>query len=217
MLVSNTTFTYTLFNHFHSPSIPDELHRPLPLTSVQEARFLRRFSEEVGPWFDLSDSSFTFSKKICQLATRDPLLKAAAIACAAKQLYLTRREEVNEIIARDNYNTLLSLLIPRLEKSNHPHFSAVFAATVMCCAYEMMDANESEWQKHLEGVFTFGQMGGINGACGGIEQAGFWAIARQEVVRSIVKKTILRSDPNTWTIDLENIGKEGDKDLVFNQ
>lgn len=166
---------------------------------------------------DLSDLSMTFSKKICQLATQDPLLKTAAIACAAKQLYLTRKRESDGVVAGKNYNTVISLLICRLGNFEQPYVSHGFAATVMCSCYEMMEASGLDWQKHLEGVFTLGKVRSINGSCGGIEQAGFWSIARQEVVCSIMNRTILRLDPHLWAVDLENIGGEGEEDLINNQ
>jgi hypothetical protein len=166
---------------------------------------------------DLSDLSMTFSKKVCQLALQDPLLKAAGIACAAKQLYLTGQLKDGMVVARKNYDTVISLLIRRLGKSEQPFASYGFAATVMCSCYEMLDATGSDWQKHLEGVFTFGKVRSINGSCGGIEQAGFWSIARQEVVCSIINKATLRLDPELWAVDLENIGGEGSEDLINNQ
>ncbi|BCR91325.1 uncharacterized protein ACHE_70168S [Aspergillus chevalieri] len=189
---------------------------PKPLTS-EDARFLRLFSAEVGQWMDLSDLSQTFSRKICRLAMHDPLLKAAIIACAAKQQYLTGRLFDGMLIARKNYNTAISLLIDRLQESEQPFAGFGFAATVICSCYEMLDATGRDWQKHLDGVFSFSQVRSVNGSSGGIEQAGFWSIARQEVVCSIINKSRLRLDPDLWAVDLVRIGQEGCEDLMNNQ
>lgn len=166
---------------------------------------------------DLSDLSQTFSSKICRLAVRDPLLKAAVVACAAKQQYLTGKLRDGMLIARRNYNAAISLLIDRLRESEQPFAGFGFAATVICSCYEMLDATGSDWQKHLDGVFSFSRVRSVNGSSGGIEQAGFWSIARQEVVCSIINKSRLRLDPDLWALDLTQIGQEGYEDLVNNQ
>ncbi|OQU98462.1 Fungal specific transcription factor domain-containing protein isoform 1 [Cladophialophora immunda] len=195
-----------------SPSVP-----PSPFENVEEAELLRRFSTEVALWMDLSDLSQTFSKRICRLAVQDPLLKTAAIACAAKQLYLIGQLKDDMVAARRYYHKAVSLLRHRLGKTDQPYAAHGFAATVMFSCYEMLDATGLDWQRHLNGVFTYGRLRNINGSCGGIEQAGFWSIARQEVVCSIINRTRLRLDPDLWGIDLENIGQEGSEDLINNQ
>lgn len=196
---------------------PDKLAPAAPLSSQEEAWLLRQFSTEVGTWMDLSDLSETFSKKVCRLAMQDPLLKAASIACAAKQQFLIGKLPNGMDIAQRNYNTAISLLIDRLGNNDEPFVSYGFAATVICSCYEMLDAPASDWQRHLDGVFSFSKVRRVNGSSGGIQQAGFWSIARQEVVCSIIHRSKLRLDPDLWAIDLNNIGQEGSEDLVNNQ
>ncbi|KAJ5806894.1 hypothetical protein N7474_010486 [Penicillium riverlandense] len=195
----------------------DELAPPGLLTSKVEADLLRKFSTEVGTWMDLSDLSETFAKKVCRLAVKDPLLKAASIACAAKQQFLIGKLQDGMQIARKNYNTAISLLINRLGNLDQPFADYGFAATVICSCYEMLDAPTSDWQRHLDGVFSFGRVHRVNGSSGGIAQAGFWSIARQEVVCAIINRSTLRLDPDFWAVDLDHIGQEGSEDLVNNQ
>jgi hypothetical protein len=166
---------------------------------------------------DLSDLSETFSKKVCRLAVHDPLLKAASIACAAKQQYLVGKLEDGMQIARKNYDTAISLLINRLWDSDEQLAGYGFAAIVICSCYEMLDAPTADWQRHLDGVFSFGRVQRVNGSSGGIAQAAFWSIARQEVVCAIINRSKLRLDPDSWVVDLETIGQEGSEDLVNNQ
>jgi hypothetical protein len=120
-------------------------------------------------------------------------------------------------IARKNYNTAISLLINRLGNLDQPFADYGFAATVICSCYEMLDAPTSDWQRHLDGVFSFGRVHRVNGSSGGIAQAGFWSIARQEVVCAIINRSTLRLDPDFWAVDLDHIGQEGSEDLVNNQ
>ncbi|QRD92345.1 hypothetical protein F9C07_1919633 [Aspergillus flavus] len=148
---------------------------------------------------------------------QDPLLKAASIACAAKQQFLIGQLPDGRDIARRNYNTAISLLIDRLGNNDEPLVSYGFAATVICSCYAMLDAPASDWQRHLDGVFSFSKVRRVNGSSGGMEQASFWSIARQEVVCSIMHRSELRLDPDLWAIDLEHIGQEGSEDLVNNQ
>ncbi|KAE8414439.1 hypothetical protein BDV36DRAFT_286144 [Aspergillus pseudocaelatus] len=108
-------------------------------------------------------------------------------------------------------------LLRQLGNNDEPFVSYGFAATVICSCYEMLDAPASDWQRHLDGVFSFSKVRRVNGSSGGIQQAGFWSIARQEVVCSIMHRSKLRLDPDLWAIDLDNIGQEGSEDLVNNQ
>ncbi|GMG03693.1 unnamed protein product [Aspergillus oryzae] len=107
--------------------------------------------------------------------------------------------------------------VDRLGNNDEPLVSYGFAATVICSCYEMLDAPASDWQRHLDGVFSFSKVRRVNGSSGGMEQASFWSIARQEVVCSIMHRSELRLDPDLWAIDLEHIGQEGSEDLVNNQ
>ncbi|KAE8402812.1 hypothetical protein BDV37DRAFT_272531 [Aspergillus pseudonomiae] len=99
--------------------------------------------------------------------------------------------------------------VDRLGNNDEPLASYGFAATVICSCYEMLDAPASDWQRHLDGVFSFSKLRRVNGSSGGIEQAGFWSTARQDVVCSIMHRSKLRLDPDLWAIDLEHIGQEG--------
>lgn len=198
-------------------SAPTARTAPKLLTSKDEADLLRQFSAEVATWMDLSDLSETFSKKVCRLAVHNPLLKSASIACAAKQQYLVGKMADGMQIARKNYNSAISLLISRLRDWDEQFSGYGFAAIVICSCYEMLDAPTSDWQRHLDGVFSFGRVQGVNGSSGGISQAAFWSIARQEVASAIINRSKLRFDPDFWDADLENIGQEGSEDLVNNQ
>ncbi|CAI7669323.1 unnamed protein product [Penicillium pancosmium] len=185
--------------------------------SKEETDLLRQFSTEVGTWMDLSDLSETFSKKVCRLAVHDPLLKSASIACATKQQYLVGKLEDGMEIAQKNYDVAISLLINRLWDSDEQLAEYGFAAIVICSCYEMLDAPTANWQRHLDGVFSFGRVQKVNGSSGGIAQAAFWSIARQEVVCALISRSKLRLDPDHWAVDIENIGQEGREDLVNNQ
>ncbi|KAJ5097331.1 hypothetical protein N7456_008052 [Penicillium angulare] len=185
--------------------------------SKEETDLLRQFSVEVGTWMDLSDLSETFSKTVCRLAVHDPLLKAACIACAAKQQYLVGKMNNGMRIAQKNYDVAISLLINRLSDSNEQLAGYGFAAIVICSCYEMLDAPTINWQRHLDGVFSFGKVQKVNGSSGGVAQAAFWSIARQEVACAIINRSRLRLDPEYWVVDLDNIGQEGSEDMINNQ
>ncbi|KAJ5291352.1 hypothetical protein N7478_000603 [Penicillium angulare] len=185
--------------------------------SKEETDLLRQFSVEVGTWMDLSDLSETFSKTVCRLAVQDPLLKAACIACAAKQQYIVGKMHNGMQIAQKNYDVAISLLINRLSDSNEQLAGYGFAAIVICSCYEMLDAPTINWQRHLDGVFSFGKVQKVNGSSGGVAQAAFWSIARQEVACAIINRSRLRLDPEYWVVDLENIGQEGSEDMINNQ
>ncbi|KAE8323065.1 hypothetical protein BDV39DRAFT_196176 [Aspergillus sergii] len=144
------------------------------------------------------DSPFT---SIALPATQEKLIPPAPLS-SQEEAWLLRQ---------------FSAEVDRLGNNDEPLVSYGFAATVICSCYEMLDAPASDWQRHLDGVFSFSKVRRVNGSSGGMEQASFWSIARQEVVCSIMHRSELRLDPDLWAIDLEHIGQEGSEDLVNNQ
>jgi hypothetical protein len=189
-------------------------HIPSTLSSLDEAKFLRSFSENMGKWIDLSDLKKTFSKQVPHLARQDALVNESIIACAAKHLALVHSSDPLMEIAIKYYDSAISTLINRLSHKGEAMSTNTFAATVICSAYEMLDATGTEWKNHLEGIFQMGRIIGVTGSCGGVEQAGFWCVARQETICSILSRKPLRIDPELWGISLSNVGRAGREDLV---
>ncbi|KAF7626328.1 hypothetical protein AFLA_013721 [Aspergillus flavus NRRL3357] len=198
-------------SHALVPQLSYNISSPLSQSS-------QRYWSQDSPFTPISLSA-TQEKSIppAPLSSQEEAWLLPSIACAAKQQFLIGQLPDGRDIARRNYNTAISLLIDRLGNNDEPLVSYGFAATVICSCYAMLDAPASDWQRHLDGVFSFSKVRRVNGSSGGMEQASFWSIARQEVVCSIMHRSELRLDPDLWAIDLEHIGQEGSEDLVNNQ
>lgn len=189
----------------------------VPPVTQDEANYLRSFNTGVATWMDLSDLTETFSKTVCRLAVQNQLLKAASIACAAKQQFLVGRRPHDMQVAQRNYDIAISLLIDELGNVDDKTAGYGFAAIVICSCYEMLDAPKSDWQRHLDGVFSFSRMQRVHGSSGGLAQAAFWSVARQEVMCALINRSKLRLSPSHWVVDLDHIGQDGQEDLVNNQ
>jgi hypothetical protein len=200
--------------HGNAPNPAYALHVPTPLSYLDEAKLVRSFSENMGKWIDLSDLRKTFSKQVPYLGLRDNLIRDCIIACSAKHLALVHSSEALMQVALRYYDSAISTLINRLSNESEAKSKHTFVATVIFSAYEMLDATGTEWKNHLKGIVQMGRVTAVSGSCGGVEQAGFWCFARQETVCSILNKSKLRVDPDTWGIDLSNVGRAGKEDLV---
>lgn len=68
-----------------------------------------------------------------------------------------------------------------LQYNSYAHSEELLATALIISTYEMLDESQSEWQRHLKGVFWIQRSQDVNGASGGIRQAVWWAWLRQDV------------------------------------
>jgi hypothetical protein len=52
---------------------------------------------------------------------------------------------------------------------------------VVISTYEMLDESDSNWKRHLKGVFWIQRSQDVNGASGGLRQSVWWAWLRQDI------------------------------------
>ena len=57
----------------------------------------------------------------------------------------------------------------------------LLATVIIISAYEMLDDANSNWQRHLKGVFWIQRSQNVDGASGGLRQAVWWAWLRQDL------------------------------------
>ncbi|RKL41532.1 hypothetical protein BFJ72_g5424 [Fusarium proliferatum] len=191
---------------------------PAVFLTPNEANLLNRFTQVVGQWMDLSDLSQTWSKLVPHFAIRASLVKECCVACAAKQLALSNPQSpgTEEWMrqAQSSYSIAIAQLIRHVSIDCPAPSPETFVATVLCSVYEMMDATGSDWQAHLEGISQIGKIRGINGTCGGLEEAGFWCFARQEVVCCLINRSKPRIDPESWYEILGQRTEVGREDMA---
>jgi hypothetical protein len=116
--------------------------------------------------------------------------------------------------AQSSYSIAIEQLIRHVSIDCPAPSPETFVATVLCSVYEMIDATGSDWQAHLEGISQIGKMRGINGTCGGLEEAAFWCFARQEVVCCLINRSKPRIDPESWYEILGQRTEVGREDMA---
>jgi hypothetical protein len=82
------------------------------------------------------------------------------------------------------YYETLHYLQTALQYKTYTLSEEILATAIIISTYEMLDESESDWQRHLKGVFWIQRSQDVNGASGGIRQAVWWAWLRQ--VRSLL-------------------------------
>ncbi|KAI9902311.1 hypothetical protein N3K66_001663 [Trichothecium roseum] len=66
---------------------------------------------------------------------------------------------------------------------SYTHSEELLATAIVISAYEMLDESDGSgnWQRHLKGVFWIQRSQEVNGSCGGLRQAVWWAWLRQDI------------------------------------
>lgn len=81
------------------------------------------------------------------------------------------------------YYETLHYVSTALQYNSYKHSEELLATAIVVSTYEMLDASEpnSNWQRHLKGVFWIQRSQDVNGASGGLRQAVWWAWLRQDL------------------------------------
>lgn len=192
-----------------------------PITDLEEAYLMERYGVIVGVWMDISDLGQTCRRLVPYLALNSDIIKTCCIACAAKQLALSRPKHSTAVYwmerAQTCYNAALLQLVGLISVGQDAISTEAFFAIVLCSCYEMMDATGPDWQNHLEGISQVGRIKNVNGSSGGFEEAGFWCFARQEVVCCLINGSKPRLDPDSWNVPLDQPCTIGHEDIANRQ
>ncbi|KAL2834822.1 hypothetical protein BJY01DRAFT_252799 [Aspergillus pseudoustus] len=164
--------------------------------SSREAALLRKFTERIALWLDLFDPHKPFSNYATRLATRNLGLMKAILALSARYAALstpnTTTDPTTTTPGTDNppidpnepiqfYYETLHYVSTALQYNTYKHSEELLATAIVISTYEMLDDN-SNWQRHLKGVFWIQRSQDVNGACGGgLRQAVWWAWLRQDL------------------------------------
>lgn len=94
----------------------------------------------------------------------------------------------NVVDSEDNewiryYYETLHYIREALIYSSYTHSEELLATAIVISAYEMLDESDGSgnWQRHLKGVFWIQRSQDVDGGCGGLRQAVWWAWLRQDV------------------------------------
>ncbi|KAL2803271.1 hypothetical protein BJX63DRAFT_437072 [Aspergillus granulosus] len=165
--------------------------------SAREAALFRTFTERIASWLDLFDPHKPFSNYATRLATRNLGLMKAILALSAR--YSTLTTPISNAIADTStatestpidpneaiqfYYETLHYVSTALQYNTYKHSEELLATAIVISTYEMLDASNhnSNWQRHLKGVFWIQRSQDVNGSSGGLRQAVWWAWLRQDV------------------------------------
>jgi hypothetical protein len=139
-----------------------------PITDERDALYMSNYVENIGPWFDLFDSTDKhFSTVVPQLALNNRLLLYSCLAASAGQYSLLNEAGGEE--ALEYYNIALRTLHDHL--NNRGHEPATFASCLLIAHCEMIESHASDWNVHLQGTRQLVTTQGWNAASGGLAQA----------------------------------------------
>ncbi|KAH9892119.1 hypothetical protein F4778DRAFT_325881 [Xylariomycetidae sp. FL2044] len=156
----------------------------LPLQN-HEAVLFRTFAERAALWLDLFDPFAHFSTYAIRLALRNLGLMKAILALAARHNAMIQanlgQAGADPSMAIQYYYETLHYVQTALKFHSYAHSEELLATALVISTYEMLDASDSNWQRHLKGVFWIQRSQDVNGASGGLRQSVWWAWLRQDI------------------------------------
>lgn len=79
------------------------------------------------------------------------------------------------------YYEALHYIQHALQYTSYTRSEELLATVIIISTYEMLDDSNSNWKRHLKGVFWIQRSQDVNGASGGLRQAVWWAWLRQDL------------------------------------
>ncbi|KAI1334051.1 hypothetical protein F5Y15DRAFT_315018 [Xylariaceae sp. FL0016] len=153
--------------------------------SSHETVLFRTFAEKAALWLDLFDPYKNFSTYAIRLALRNLGLMRAILALSARHNAMLQANlgqiGANPSEAIQYYYETLHYVQTALKFNSYAHSEELLATALVISTYEMLDASDSNWQRHLKGVFWIQRSQDVNGASGGLRQSVWWAWLRQDL------------------------------------
>jgi hypothetical protein len=107
------------------------------------------------------------------------------------------------------YYETLHYVSTALQYTTYKHSEELLATAIVISTYEMLDASthNSNWQRHLKGVFWIQRSQDVNGSSGGLRQAVWWAWLRQDIWAAFRER---RRCFSFWgpVVDYQDLGHE---------
>ncbi|OAA53314.1 Fungal transcriptional regulatory protein [Cordyceps fumosorosea ARSEF 2679] len=173
--------------------LPDDLDPELERTawqsggdvelSAHEATLFRHFADRCASWLDVFDPRRLFSSYAIRLAIRNAGLMKAILALSSKHRHGSDGAEHEEGEWIRYYYETLQYVREALRYPSYSHSEELLATALTISAYEMLDEADGSgnWQRHLKGIFWIQRSQDVDGGCGGLRQAVWWAWLRQDV------------------------------------
>lgn len=107
-------------------------------------------------------------------------MKAILALTSRHKIATTTANEADTSIPVQYYYETLHYVQSCLHFSSYTHSEELLATAIIISTYEMLDNSNSNWKRHLKGVFWIQRSQDVNGASGGLRQSVWWAWLRQD-------------------------------------
>lgn len=166
---------------------PHLTHQPWQLDSDitledNEARLFRTFADHVASWLDLFDADRNFSTRATRLAMRNKGLMKAILALTSRHATAgPNSENIDDNVPVQYYYEALHYIQEAMQYTSYTMSEELLATTITISSYEMLEDSESNWKRHLKGVFWVQRSQDVDGGSGGLKQAVWWAWLQQDL------------------------------------
>ncbi|EME87781.1 uncharacterized protein MYCFIDRAFT_27078, partial [Pseudocercospora fijiensis CIRAD86] len=162
-----------------------------PLQDKEEARLLRHFVENLSRNFNLTDPLRHFRRVVPQRAAICPTLMNAIFALSAR--HLSRVGDYDPLISNKHHQECLKHLNPMLDDTDAILDENLLASTIILRHLEVYEVPLSgqvpaDQHSHLLGAQAVIAAQERAAITGGLRQAAFWVVLRQEVYVAFVNQ-----------------------------
>lgn len=108
-------------------------------------------------------------------------MKAILALSSRRAISKPQNEETDANEPVQYYYETLHYVQEALQYTSYTRSEELLATAIIISTYEMLDDSNSNWKRHLKGVFWIQRSQDVNGASGGLRQAVWWAWLRQDL------------------------------------
>lgn len=108
-------------------------------------------------------------------------MKAILALTSRHAITTARAEAVDTSLPVQYYYETLHYVQNSLQHTSYTSSEELLATVIIISTYEMLDDSNSNWNRHLKGVFWIQRSQDVHGASGGLRQAVWWAWLRQDL------------------------------------
>lgn len=108
-------------------------------------------------------------------------MKAILALSSRYTIARTRAQDADASEPVQYYYETLHYVQENLQHASYTRSEELLATVIIISTYEMLDESNSNWKRHLKGVFWIQRSQNVHGASGGLRQAVWWAWLRQDL------------------------------------
>ncbi|KAK7202358.1 hypothetical protein BZA70DRAFT_286323 [Myxozyma melibiosi] len=175
---------------------PGQIRSRSELSSLDKARLLRNYVDNVADSLDLCNNDHHFAVEIPRMALTNNALLYAIFAISSKQFECVD-SNYPPGVTLDIYWDFLQYLAPELPSCS----MEVIASCVILCGLELMGSKSNHRRRHVTACASLLAACNITGMTSGFGGAMFWCLARMDIATVMIgeEPTIIRNHGGTIT------------------